>query len=150
VAVARDTITKTGAAGWNSGVASANQITTGDGYVEFTAGRTAPAARPVWRTATRARRWPTSSTRSTCAPTGWSRCRNPAPRWRLRRLHRQRPVPRRAARRDRPLPEERRRSSTRAWSRPSTRCARTPRSTPRAARSRTSWSRRSSGRARPE
>src|SRR6186713_229726 len=39
VAVARDTITKTGAAGWNSGVASANQITTGDGYVEFTAGQ---------------------------------------------------------------------------------------------------------------
>jgi alpha-tubulin suppressor-like RCC1 family protein len=39
VAVARDTLTKTGAAGWNSGVASANQITTGDGYVEFTAGQ---------------------------------------------------------------------------------------------------------------
>ena len=39
VAVARDIITKTGAAGWNSGVASANQIASGDGYVEFTAGQ---------------------------------------------------------------------------------------------------------------
>ncbi|MET0553063.1 MAG: chitobiase/beta-hexosaminidase C-terminal domain-containing protein, partial [Vicinamibacteria bacterium] len=39
VALSRDTVTKTGAAGWNSGMASANQITTGDGYVEFTAGQ---------------------------------------------------------------------------------------------------------------
>lgn len=39
VAVGRDTLTKTGAAGWNSGVTSGNQISSGDGYVEFTAGQ---------------------------------------------------------------------------------------------------------------
>ena len=39
VSVGRDTLTKTGAAGWNSGAASANEITSGDGYVEFTAGQ---------------------------------------------------------------------------------------------------------------
>jgi alpha-tubulin suppressor-like RCC1 family protein len=38
VSMADRNLTATGAAGWNSGVASANLIASGDGYVEFTAG----------------------------------------------------------------------------------------------------------------
>jgi len=40
VAIAESSLTKTGAAGWNAGAVSANEIVSGDGFMEFTATET--------------------------------------------------------------------------------------------------------------